>query len=183
MPTAFTVEGVAAPNEQIGPVVFPGPTIMVRQTLDIGVSSSVVEIVSLRTPQYGIPLAQRVAFMHQLLPSGGDARHVGLFSSMPTRAGVGGTECSGSGYARVTHNLWRDVIVGGFVARRANSGEILFAALTGDLVAVGWGVWNDDDELQTFGLLRNEDGSARIWEMGVGDQPRFGDGTLQAGIQ
>lgn len=183
MPTAFTVEGAPLFDEVLTPSVFPNGVPIQRPYLDTAITTTTVEVISLRPPQYGIPLSQRTLLLRQLLPNNGANRHVGLFRTLPSRAGVGGSECSGSGYARITHNTWRDVIVGGFVARRANSGEILFTELTGDLISVGWGIWDDDDVLRCFGPHRNEDGSIRIWEMGNTDQPRFGDGSLQVGIQ
>lgn len=183
MPTAFTVEGATAIAEVATPQIFTGATVMRRQLLDIGFTAPTTEIVTIRTPQYGLPLAQRVAFLHDLLPNGGDTRRIGFFRTLPNRAGTGGVECSGSGYARVVHNSWRDVILGGYIARRANSGEILFAELTGDLITTGWGIWDDDDILRAFGPHRNDDGSTRAWELGAGDQPRYGDGSLQVGVQ
>lgn len=150
---------------------------------DLLPGSNTTTIVSLRTPQYGIPLAARQAFLAQQLPNG-VASYVGLFTSMPTRAGVGGTEASGSGYARVSHASWRSSVHAGFVARRHNNGEVRFAALTDDLTVVGWGAWNaaSGGTLLAFGLLRNEDGDARVWELAALDTPGWPDGELVVGI-
>lgn len=147
-------------------------------------ADTVYTIVSLRAPQYGVPLYLRRTSLVDAVP-GGSPSYVGLFASMPNRAGEGGTECAGSGYARVSHSTWRNVTVADFVARRANSGLITFAALTGDLVATGWGIWDaaSGGNLRAFGLLRNSDGAAQTWEFGATDTPRFLDGELQWGIQ
>lgn len=135
-----------------------------------------------RPPQYGIPLALRQSWLTASVPSGSPSE-VGLFSSMPDRAGIGGTECSGSGYARVSHSAWRNSPISGYIARRANTGPIEFATLTGDLTAIGWGIWNGSGTLVAFGLLRNADGLPQIFSLAAGDQPRFSDGELQWGIQ
>lgn len=162
-----------------------GARIITRPLLDIapGEDSDAV-VVSLRPPQYGIPLATRVAWMREVLPNG-TPRYIGLFTSMPSRAGVGGTEASGSGYARVMHQSWRDVIVGGFAARRANSGAIRFAALTDDLDVIGWGAWDASSggTLRAFGLLRNSDSVARVFHLAAGDTPGWNDGELQVVVQ
>jgi hypothetical protein len=150
---------------------------------DIAPGTNTTTIISLRAPQYGIPLSARQAFLAQQLPNGTPS-YVGLFTSMPTRAGVGGTEASGSGYARVAHSSWRSSVFGGFVARRHNNGEIRFGALTGDLTVVGWGAWDAaaDGNLLAFGLLRDDDGNARVWELAELDTPGWPDGLLIVGI-
>lgn len=152
-----------------------------RPALDVVVASDSVEVVSLRAPQYGIPLAQRLAWLRALLPNG-TAAYVGLYTAMPSRAGVGGVQ---AGLTRVAHSDWRDVVVGGFVARRANSGEVRFATLAADLTVVGWGVWNalTNGDLLAFGILRNSDGQSRTFNLGAGDDPVFTDGSLQVGLQ
>lgn len=145
---------------------------------------TVTEVLSLRTPQYGLPLVDRHACLADALPNG-ESRWIALFSVMPSRAGVGGTEASGSGYARVEHTSWRPLTVGGFIARRANVGEVVFPTLTDDLKVIGWGAYDAevDGNLRAFGLLRNVDGKARTFELGAGDDPTFLDGELQVGIQ
>lgn len=156
-----------------------------RPALDVlPASATDAAVVSLRPPQYGLPLAQRVAFLRALVPNNGET-YVGFFSSMPTRAGVGGVECVGSGYVRTLHQAWRDIIVGGFVARRANVGEVRGPTLTGDLTISGWGIWSASSggSLLAFGLSRNSDGTARVFQLGADDVPRFVDAELQFGIQ
>jgi hypothetical protein len=66
-----------------------------------------------------------------------------------------------------------------------NNGEVTFAALTGDLQAVGWGVWDaaTDGTLRAFGLLRNVDGLARVFNFAALDEPRFLSGELAIGVQ
>jgi len=144
----------------------------------------VTQILSLRPPQFGIPLAAREAFLVQQLPNGIPS-FIALYSTMPDRAGVGGVEAVGSGYARVSHSNWRGLVVGGFIARRTNVGDVVFAALTGDLTVVGWGAYDAavDGELLAFGLLRNADGKARTFDLATGDDPTFLNGELQVGIQ
>ncbi len=147
-------------------------------------ATTVTNIISLRPPQFGFPLAARQEFMIQQLPNGVD-RYIALFSTMPDRAGRGGVEAVGSGYVRVVHDAWRNIVVGGFIARRANVGEVIFATLTGDLTVVGWGAYDlaVGGELQAFGLLRNADSKARVFDLALGDDPTFLDGELQVGIQ
>lgn len=170
-PSAFSLE--VAGRELSDPV---GGDNVIQQT--------VFQIVSLRSPQYGIPLAVRLEWMRVLIPNGTPS-YVGLYSVMPGRDGIGGEEASGNGYARVSHSNWRDVVVAGFVARRANTGEIRATALTGDLTVVGWGIWNaaTDGDLLGFGLLRNVDGTSRIFELGATDEWGWTDGALQVGVQ
>lgn len=187
MPTAFTLEGAPATFStalSVTPAVHIGAIPIFRPPLDVIEVEHEAEVISLRSPQYGIPLAQRVAWMRELLAHG-TPYYVGMFTGMPTRAGTGGVEASGASYARVAHSDWRDVIVGGFVARRANSGQIRFAALSGDLSVIGWGIWDTitGGTLRAFGLLRNSDGQSRIFHLASGDTPGFTDGALQVGLQ
>lgn len=182
MPTAFTVEG--APTTIYGeytPSVFVGSTPMRRQLLDTVEVEDTAQVVSLRSPQYGIPLQQRLTWLRALVPNGSPS-YVGLFTAMPTRAGTGGSEAA---ISRVAHSTWRDVVVGGFVARRANSGEVRFDALAADLSVIGWGIWNASSAggLLAFGLLRNSDGQSRIFNLASGDSPVFTDSSLQWGLQ
>jgi hypothetical protein len=156
-----------------------------RPLLDsVTVEAEAATVVSLRPPQYGLPLAQRLAFLRQLVPNNGST-YVGLFAVMPARTGVGGTECSGSSYARVLHQAWRDVVVAEFIARRANVGEIRLPQLTGDLEAAGWGIWSASTggTLLAFGLTRQANGQATVFEFATDDTPRFISGELQFGIQ
>lgn len=141
-------------------------------------------VVPLRTPQYGIPLAARQTFLTAQLPNGGPT-YAALFSTMPDRAGVGGVEAAGSGYARVAHTAWVNSTLEGFVARRANVGAVTFATLTGDLTVVGWGIYDAPTagNLLAFGLLRNVDGKAHVFSLASGDEPAFQDGQLILGIQ
>lgn len=145
---------------------------------------TVTEVISLRPPQYGLPLVDRHAALADALPNG-ESRWIALFTTMPNRAGVGGVEASGSGYARVEHTSWRPLTVGGFIARRANVGEVVFATLTDDLTVIGWGAYDADVDgnLKAFGLLRNVGGKALTFELAAGDDPTFLDGELQIGIQ
>ena len=162
-----------------------GARIISRPLLDVAASEEAsVTIVSLRSPQYGLPLAQRLAFLRTLVPNNGST-YVGLFAVMPARSGIGGTECSGSSYARVLHQAWREVVVAEFVARRANVGEIRLPQLTGDLEAAGWGIWSASTggTLLAFGLTRQANGQATVFEFAQDDTPRFISGELQFGIQ
>lgn len=140
--------------------------------------------VPLRAPQYGLPLALKLQYLQDSVPTDTDS-YVGFFASMPSRAGVGGIECSGSGYTRIAHSAWRSAVVSEYIARRMNTGECLWPALTGPLSFIGWGIWNEltSGSLRAFGLVRNADGSARVFNLLTTQQPRFGDGDLRWGIQ
>ena len=176
---AFTP--ASAGGSQAGPAVFRSSIAVSRPSLD---TLAVVEVVALRPAQYGIPLAQRRTFLQTLLPNGSPS-YVGLFTTAPDRAGLGGVEVSGGTYARTAHSVWRHATIGGFVARRSNGGEVRLPTVTQVIVAQGWGAWDaaTGGNLVAFGLLRAVDLQARIFTFAVGDTPVFGDGLLRTGIQ
>ena len=142
------------------------------------------QIVALQQPQFGIPLADRLQFLTDQVPNGSDS-YVALFTTLPNRAGVGGVEATGSGYARVAHNAWVNGVVADFIARRRNVGQVTFPALTDDLTVIGWGIYDAAvaGNLRAFGVLRNADSQPRVFSLASGDQPQFLSGELQFGIQ
>jgi hypothetical protein len=175
---------VTIDSYSIGQVLRSGRRVQ-RLPFDGASVSTTTTLVTLRAPQYGIPLAEKIAWLRTLLPNG-TPRYIGFFTTMPARNGLGGVEAVGSGYVRVAHSSWRDLLLGTHVARRINSGLLEFAPLTDDLTLVGWGAWDSSDldaTLKAFGLLRNPDGQPRIFDVGVNDTLRWNDGELQIGIQ
>ena len=149
-----------------------------------GPTITTLKVVTLRAPQFGFTLADREDFLTQQLPNGVD-RFIALFTTMPDRAGLGGIEALGGGYVRVAHQSWRGIVVANFIARRANVGAVVFPTLTDDLTVVGWGAFDAvlSGNIKAFGLLRNADGKARVFDLASGDDPTFLDGELQVGIQ
>jgi hypothetical protein len=144
-----------------------------------------VVLIQVRAPQFGIPLYAKQRVLQEQLPSGA-ARYVGLFSSMPDRAGVGGVEAFGSGYGRVLHSSWTNEVIGGFIARRTNEGAIEFQPLTGNLRVIGWGIWDAPTLglIQALGLLRIEGtGNPLVFSLENTDIPRFSSHALTVGIQ
>lgn len=121
-----------------------------------------------------------------LLPNGTDV-YVGLFTVLSTAdAGTGGTECSGSGYARKAWQAWT-YATSGDITYRVNNGAVTFSALTADLTGVnGWGIWDGSGggaNLIAFGPLLDAGGSEVTDKtFSSGDQPNFPDGELMVGI-
>lgn len=139
--------------------------------------------VTFLAPGLCLPVTVKREILATYLPNG-TPRYVGMFSSMPNSAGVGGTELSGSGYARVSHSSWTTAVVG-HVVRRMNVGEVQFAALTGNLSARGWGIWDaaSGGNLVAFGYIRTAGGQPVIMSFAATDEPQFLPMELIAGIQ
>lgn len=125
------------------------------------------------------------ACLTALLPNGTDV-YVGFFTVLPTADdGTGGTEASGSGYARKAHQAWVNTTVGDYTYR-VNNGAIEFTALTADLDGVnGWGIWDASvaGNLLAFGPLLDALG-AEVYDKTLtnGNQPRFVDQELKIGL-
>lgn len=118
-----------------------------------------------------------------LLPNGTN-RYVGFFTVLPDDDGTGGTEASGSGYARIAHAAWINVAAAP-ITYRVNDGAVEFAALTADLVdIVGWGIWDAlaAGNLIAFGPILNVGGVEITKTFTSGNQPRFIDQELKVGI-
>lgn len=119
-----------------------------------------------------------------LLPSG-TARYIGLLTVLPEQNGTGGTEVSGSGYARATCSTW--TMASGNAARRQNSAAVTFAALTGAVSGVvGWGIWDaaTGGNLLAFGPMRaTASGLATTRSFVATDQPSFPAGELWVSIE
>lgn len=143
----------------------------------------VITAVTFQTPGLCLPVSVKRDLLATVLPNG-TPRYIGLFSSMPSSAGVGGTELSGSGYDRVAHSTW-STAVAGHVVRRMNVGAVQFPLLTGDLSARGWGAWDaaSGGNLMAFGYIRNAGGQPVIMTFAANDEPRFLPLELVAGIQ
>jgi hypothetical protein len=180
MPEIFLDAGGSAPTTFR---VFRGGSVITRPLLDYNAPEVVTEIVSARPPQYGIPLAQRQVELGRLIPNGVDS-YVGLFSGLPSTSGTGGTEATGSGYARVAHSRWAFDVTGSII-RRINVGVITFPDLTAQLSVRGWGIWDaaSGGNLLAFGLLRTGGGAPIVHTMSATDTPRFSHGELRVGIQ
>ena len=139
--------------------------------------------ITFHAPGLCFPVSVKRTLLATVLPNG-TPRYVGLFSSMPGADGVGGTELSGSGYARVSHSTWTTAVTG-HVVRRMNVGAIQFPEFTGDLSARGFGIWDaaTAGNLQAFGYIRNAGGQPVIMAFAATDEPRFLPLELVAGIQ
>ena len=118
------------------------------------------------------------------LPNG-TARYVGFFTVEPTADdGTGGTEATGSGYARKSHSAWTTTTVGE-VTYGINNGAVTFTALTADLEdIVAWGVWDaaSGGNLIAFGPLLDVAGNEITQTFTSGNNPQFPDGELKVGI-
>jgi len=112
--------------------------------------------------------------------------YLGFFTVLPTaRDGTGGTEATGSGYARIGHGVWVNLLEGG-ASKRANSGAVTFAALTDDLPGIiGVGLWDavSAGTLKYFGPTRNASGNVVTFNFLNTDQPRFLDQEFKIGIK
>ena len=119
-----------------------------------------------------------------LLPNGTDV-YVGFFTVLPTADdGTGGTEATGSGYARKAHQAWLNTAVAP-ITYRVNNGAIEFTALTADLDdIVGWGIWDaaSGGNLIAFGPVLDASGNEITKDFTSGNQPRFVDQELKVGI-
>lgn len=180
---AFTVVGAIAGGNSVGPSIQQGAR-PIRRLLTQIVGATEFEIVSLRTPQFGIPLAQRRTMLQNLVANG-QPSYAGFFSASPARDGTGGVEVSAPAYARVAHSLWRHQTVAQYIARRTSIGEIRFPTVTVSYTGQAWGLWDaaTGGNLLAFGLLRGTNLQARTFTFQVGDTPVFGDGLLRFGIQ
>lgn len=81
----------------------------------------------------GYPVADRNSFLDSQITG---ALDVALYTVAPDEDGVGGTEVSGGGYARVSHSTWNAAAAG----IKTNNGVIDFGDPTADwgtIVAVG----------------------------------------------
>lgn len=122
--------------------------------------------------------------LEAVLPNGTNV-YIGLFTAIPTaRDGTGGTEATGSGYARLAHAAWVNVVEND-ISKRENNGAISLAALTGALSGiVAWGIWDaiTVGNLLAFGPTQNAGGVDTTFNYIATDQPRFLDGELKVGI-
>jgi hypothetical protein len=128
-------------------------------------------------------LAEQAA-LGVLLPNGIDV-WIGFFTALPpTNDGTGGTEASGSGYARKEHQAWINTAFGD-ITYRVNNGAIEFDALTADLEdIVGWGIWDASvaGTLIAFGPILDVAGNEITKTFTNGNQPRFIDQELKIGL-
>lgn len=118
-----------------------------------------------------------------LLPEGTN-RYIALFTVLPGEDGTGGTEASGSSYARKAHSSWVND-TSGDVTRRKNNGNITFAALTGSLSGiVGWGIYDalSSGNLIAFGPVLDSGGNEVTKNFVATDQPQFLDQELKIGL-
>jgi hypothetical protein len=123
--------------------------------------------------------------LETLLPNGTDV-FVGFFTVEPTADdGTGGTEASGSGYARKAHQAWTNT-TSGDITYRVNNGAIEFAALTADLVGInGWGIWDavSGGNMIAFGPILDAGGAEVVDKTFTsGNQPRFINQELMVGL-
>lgn len=119
-----------------------------------------------------------------LLPNGTNV-YAGFFTVLPTADdGTGGTEATGSGYARKAHAAWINVAEDP-ITYRVNNGAIEFATLSADLVdVVGWGVWDalTSGNLIAFGPLLDVSENEITKTFTSGNQPRFVTQELKIGL-
>lgn len=133
----------------------------------------------------GLTVLSKQTALAAVLPSGTDV-YVGFFTIVPTDdTPTGGTEATGSGYARVAHNTWTNSTVGDDVYR-VNSGAVEFAALSADLTGInGWGIWDaaTSGNLLAYGPILDVGGNeVEDKTFTSGNQPRFVSGELQVGV-
>lgn len=111
--------------------------------------------------------------------------YAGFFTVAPSDDGTGGTEATGSGYARVAASIWTNVTSSG-VRYRQNNAAIEFAALSADLEdIVAWGVWDavSSGNLIAWGMLLDVSGAEVTKTFTSGNQPRFSTGELKIGLR
>lgn len=109
----------------------------------------------------------------------------GFFTVAPDDDGTGGTEATGSGYARAAVSSWVTTEVSG-VRYRETGADVAFAALTADLDdIVAWGVWDavSGGNLLAWGPLLDVSGNEVTQTFTSGNQPRFSTGELKIGIE
>ncbi len=149
----------------------------VAETIEVSVP------VTFRPAGLASPVTVKRDWLAELLPNGSNS-YVGLFGTTPSTAGVGGSELSGGGYARVGHSAWVTSVTG-HVVRRANVGPVRFSPFTADLTASAWGVWDaiTGGTLLAFGYIRNSGGSVIVQAFAATDEPQFIAGELVVGIQ
>jgi len=118
-----------------------------------------------------------------LLPNGTNV-YIGFFTVLPTADdGTGGTEASSGGYARKDHQAWINAAEAP-ITYRVNNGAITFTALTEDLVAVGWGIWDASvaGNLIAFGPILDVGENEITQTFTSGNQPSFVDQELKIGL-
>lgn len=107
--------------------------------------------------------------------------YVALFTAEPNFAG-GGTECSYSTYARVSHAVWVTSVAAEYAERR-NSGAITWPApVAAKVEGVGW--WGIFDaavggNLLAWGPFLDGGGEPTTFEVPVGDQTNIIDQDLR----
>ena len=125
------------------------------------------------------------AFQHANVLPGGTDKWIALLTTLPTaRDGTGLVEATGSGYARINHQVWTNTTVG-TDTQRANNGAITFAALTGALSGiVGWAIYDlvAGTDLIAFGPLVDSNDVEITRNFINTDQPRFATGELKIRI-
>ena len=133
----------------------------------------------------GLTITSKQTALAAVLPNGTDA-YAGFFTVRPTDdVPTGGTEATGSGYARKDHNAWINTTVGDDVYR-VNNGAIEFTALTADLTGInGWGLWDavSGGNLLAYGPLLDVGGN-ELSDVTFtnGNQPRFVDQEMKVGL-
>ena len=133
--------------------------------------------VARRGDHLGLTLAGRMEVLAVRLPQGSDL-WCGLFTEMPDRLGLGGTQLA---IDRLAVSRWATVQLGAR-ARRTNAQSIIWPSpgLTAAAVAIGWGLWSaeTDGTLQAFDFLRSDDGAQRSFALSIGSRPAFSSGEI-----
>lgn len=144
----------------------------------VGLILAADALVPRRSDHLGLTLDHRRTILAEQLPSG-TRLYVGLFTIMPDRTGVGGTEVSMPNYRRAEIEEWMSVDVGAQV-QRTNGITLLWPVFTEAAVLVGWGAWDamSGGILRAFGWLRAESEDPITFPVGVGSSPGVPVGEL-----
>jgi hypothetical protein len=137
--------------------------------------TSVDAFVTARGDHLGLPLAMRGSVLAYVLPYG-TTLYAGLFTEMPDRLGVGGTELD---VDRVSISRWTNFVRGANV-RRSNATSMRFEALAAAATLVGWCVWtaSSGGTLRAFDFLRNEADEPVTHEIAIGVSPGIAAGRI-----
>lgn len=131
---------------------------------------------TIRSDHLGLTLQSRQEMLAWRLPYGTTV-YAGLFTEMPDRLGIGGTELD---IARVPFSRWISHTVAAN-ARRTNAQSLQWEVLTEEATIVGWGVWTAATEgtLRIFDFMRVDIlGDPVELTVDVGDRPGIPAGRI-----
>lgn len=146
----MTVLGHRSTRASVGASSIGG--VLGHGTPDASITSD--EALASRRPDHlGLTLERRKAVLATELPYG-TTFYIGLFSEMPDRRGIGGTQVA---LDRVPIDRWVSVVRGAAV-HRTNAISLQWGPIADSVTVLGWGAWTaaTDGVLRVFDFLRTD---------------------------